>query len=227
MFKKIIGLFFVITLIVTNYLPISAKESNVSKQPNRIEKIDIDGKEYTYSFFFENNISTVIVDNGVKIDIVVYDKVKNLMTLNGKKFGEIQNFDMSAGSFNLISIAATQRCGFDEVTLYDEAGNLAVYEGCSTVAYYKGSQAASALAATAIFMMFDLAGLKNSYLSHIGTTVLPALLPQSYTVARQQYRSKYTMLFPYNGTYKYKHIYNSACIENGTKWITTLSVWWF
>ncbi len=112
--------------------------------------------------------------------------------------------------------------------LRDEQGNLAVYEGCATYTINPGGATTGVIASLAVLTMIDTGIIKNKILQRLGTTVLPAYLNYKISTARQQYRSKYTKLDPYSGTYKYKRLYNSYYFWADQPWFgPNNSIWWF
>ncbi len=195
--KSIFALLFFVSLLS----PVSASTNEIFVGETTVTNIEIDGINYTYTQYSTESSNFMLVDDGNSIDIFEYNLQTNILLMNNELFG-ITRFTTS------YSRAAS--CTIPLLTgLRDEQGNLAVYEGCATSNIPVGTATTAALAAKSIFTGVPVIVIQNKLLSYLAKTVLPLYLDKAMSSARQQYRSKYTMLDPYSGLYKYKRLYNS------------------
>lgn len=195
--KSLLTLLFFISLAS----PVNASTDEIIVSDTIVSNIEIDGINYTYTQYSTDTSNFTLVDNGVQVDVFEYNIQTSILSMNNVQIG-------STKFISPFSRAAS--CTIPLISgLRDEQGNIAIYEGCSTFTFSAGSATQYVLGAASALTLIAATKIKDGLLKFLGVNVLPLILNHIVSTARQQYRSKYTMLDPYSGTYKYKRLYNS------------------
>ena len=228
MIKKTISITLILILILLNISSVSELNSHKDELKKNVEFILINGKEYKFTQYEVEDINYLVREVGSEIDVFKYDKSENVVTKNGVVFGTVEN--LFASSFdNSFVQAAASACIYPELTnVYDEQGNLAVFEACSTYRIAAGTATDDAISGVAVFTMITVTKVKSALLNFLGGKVLPVILDSILSTERQQFRSKYLILNPYTGLTQYKRLFVSYYFIGGSKFYgPEKSVWWF
>ncbi len=217
---KIQKILFTLLFFISLASPVSATTEDKIIGEKLVTNIEIDGINYIYTQYSTELSNFTLVDNGEQVDVYEYNFQTNKLTMNNAAIG-------NTSFISPYSRAAS--CSIPLLSgLKDEQGNLAVYEGCATYTINAGGPTTSVIANLVVLTMIDAGIIKNKILIKLGTAALPTYLNYKISTARQQYRSKYTILNPYTGLYKYKHLYNSYYFWADQPWFgPNKSVWWF
>ena len=228
MFKKITCFVFAFILVFTNATPISAVKLETNILNKNIEFVTINGKEYKFTQYLIGDTNYLIRENDNKVDVFKYDMSENLVTMNGEIFGTMTT-TLVSNSYNISTQAARPVCAYSPLNnVYDEQGNVAVYEGCTTYQIAVGTGMDDAISGVAVIIMIAGVNIKTALKGFWGGKVLPAVLDSILSTERQQFRSKNLILNPYSGLNQYKRLFASYYFIGGSRFYGPVkSVWWF